>query len=569
MVFLPIAERELRVAARQGRTYGLRLRGALVGAVFGALLLLSAPARAGLPATAVPVFSLLGTLALLFCMFAGALATADSLTRERREGTLGFLFLTDLRGFDIVLGKLLAHGLRLGCALVAAVPGLAIPLLGGGIRGADFGQLVLLLLNTLFFFAALGLLISVCARDQRRAQQGAMLAVVVFWLILPAMVQAAPLLRCPAALTLLLQAGAPTSGLTSVPGPRYGVARPGVALLLNHLLGWGLLGLAAWRLPRAWQDRPAAGRARPWRARWERWRQGGPARRARLRAVLLEQNAVAWLVVRRRGRVFWPWVSIGLATLLFAPVAAGGAGDPTGTLLVATALLAVLHLRLKFGVAAEASNAVVATWQGGGLEVLLATPLAVAEVLRGHAQALRRQFRGPILAVGLLTLLAYGLACREPPGAVFGRRGVWATLYLGAAAMLPADALALACVGTWTALRGKDAARATSTTVARIVFLPWLLLLLLHVLLIAATAWRRGGPSVVGLPELLATWLALGLTNSALQTLWCQRQLRSNFRLYAASPASAEAPPGPVWTRLGRAFGRLRSRFNSASSGLS
>ena len=29
--------------------------------------------------------------------------TADSLSAEKREGTLGLLFLTDLRGYDVVL----------------------------------------------------------------------------------------------------------------------------------------------------------------------------------------------------------------------------------------------------------------------------------------------------------------------------------------------------------------------------------------------------------------------------------------------------------------------------------
>ncbi|HQU46125.1 MAG TPA: hypothetical protein PK867_25150, partial [Pirellulales bacterium] len=37
--------------------------------------------------------------------------TADCISSERREGTLGLLFLTDLRGHDVVLGKLVVAGL--------------------------------------------------------------------------------------------------------------------------------------------------------------------------------------------------------------------------------------------------------------------------------------------------------------------------------------------------------------------------------------------------------------------------------------------------------------------------
>ena len=40
------------------------------------------------------------------------LLVADCLSRERREGTLGLLFLTPLTANDIVIAKGLSHGLR-------------------------------------------------------------------------------------------------------------------------------------------------------------------------------------------------------------------------------------------------------------------------------------------------------------------------------------------------------------------------------------------------------------------------------------------------------------------------
>ena len=36
---------------------------------------------------------------------AGLVLTADCISQERREGTLGLLFLTDLRGPDVALGN--------------------------------------------------------------------------------------------------------------------------------------------------------------------------------------------------------------------------------------------------------------------------------------------------------------------------------------------------------------------------------------------------------------------------------------------------------------------------------
>ena len=48
------------------------------------------------------LFSLLTGIEFTFALLTGPFLTADCLSRERREGTLGFLFLTDLGGFDVV-----------------------------------------------------------------------------------------------------------------------------------------------------------------------------------------------------------------------------------------------------------------------------------------------------------------------------------------------------------------------------------------------------------------------------------------------------------------------------------
>jgi hypothetical protein len=61
------------------------------------------------------------------------LGTADCISSEKREGTLGLLFLTDLKGYSVILGKMLATSLNSFYALTAIFPVLAIPLLLGGI----------------------------------------------------------------------------------------------------------------------------------------------------------------------------------------------------------------------------------------------------------------------------------------------------------------------------------------------------------------------------------------------------------------------------------------------------
>src|SRR4051812_18466902 len=108
MTFLPIVDRELRVAARKPNTFRVRMMAALVAvAVGGGLFALSQlRTRVGGGSSGTTLFTVLTWLGLVGALGAGLFFTADCLSEEKREGTLGFLFLTDLRGYDVVLGKL-------------------------------------------------------------------------------------------------------------------------------------------------------------------------------------------------------------------------------------------------------------------------------------------------------------------------------------------------------------------------------------------------------------------------------------------------------------------------------
>jgi len=47
------------------------------------------------------IFTAFGIVAFGFTLLCGVFLTSDCLSEEKREGTLGLLFLTDLKGFDI------------------------------------------------------------------------------------------------------------------------------------------------------------------------------------------------------------------------------------------------------------------------------------------------------------------------------------------------------------------------------------------------------------------------------------------------------------------------------------
>lgn len=82
------------------------------------------------------VFTLLTWVTFAGALGSGVFLTADALSSERREGTLGLLFLTELNGLDVALGKLVASSIQGSYALIGV-----LPMLGTGIlvthAGAD------------------------------------------------------------------------------------------------------------------------------------------------------------------------------------------------------------------------------------------------------------------------------------------------------------------------------------------------------------------------------------------------------------------------------------------------
>src|SRR5262245_38894848 len=169
MTFLPIVERELRVRARLRSTFGFRFFAAMAAILVVAVLLLADAIFNFIPTLGARIFSVLAFLAFVYCLMEGSRNTADSLSREKRDGTLGLLFLTDLRGYDVVIGKLVAGSLNTFYGLLAILPMLAIPLLMGGVTGAEFWRVALILLNTLFFSLAAGMFASALVKSARQA----------------------------------------------------------------------------------------------------------------------------------------------------------------------------------------------------------------------------------------------------------------------------------------------------------------------------------------------------------------------------------------------------------------
>src|SRR5262245_38563407 len=126
MILLPVAAREVREASRQTRTYAWRW---ITAAVALALMAFVAWVTRRSPRQGHEMFIAVSVVAYIYCMLAGAVRTADTLAQEKRDNTLGLLFLTDLKGWDIILGKLLSSSVNCVFGLLAMVPMLALPMM--------------------------------------------------------------------------------------------------------------------------------------------------------------------------------------------------------------------------------------------------------------------------------------------------------------------------------------------------------------------------------------------------------------------------------------------------------
>lgn len=530
MTLLPVVERELRVAARRRATHWMRFLAALAVVSIGCILLIGSGHRVAPHQLSRMVFHATGLVGFGFCLLAGTFLTADSLGAERREGTLGLLFLTDLRGHDVVLGKLAASSAVAVYAMLAILPVLGLPLLMGGVSPGEFGRLCLALVVTLMLSLGSGLLVSAVCRESRTAMVasfGIMLALtgglfLVGW-------------TCWA-----LTRVNPLSGLMvfSPLGAYVGAFETGVIALARYWQSIWILGslavvqvaAASWLLPRRWRDRTTE---RPTSV---------PHRvpgRERARGIALERNPFGWLA--GRDGFPRPWMRLTLV-LLFAVwlgcfVVSYASRRSSQDEWVVTCLLMAfgLHVVMKGLVAVQASRRLSEDRASGALELLLATPLRPERIVEGQWSVLRRQFGvwlGILMVLNFLLLLRFIL-----PGTMhINSREVFifSSILLGGAVLVYTDFLALGWTGMALGLRGLRHPRAVLGTLLRVILPPWGLLFLFIFLSLS------GGPSREAVITFHIFWwlgslgLSLALASRHRQEITCK------FRSLAAGEKDGE-----------------------------
>ena len=527
MKFLPIVERELRVAARRWSTYWVRTWVATLVIVAGAWIVLATLDTPPHGVAQFLFFSVAGG-ALLYCLLTGVRATADCLSEEKREGTLGLLFLTNLKGYDVVAGKLVANTLNSFYGLLAILPVVAVALLMGGLTATQLGCAALALVNAMFLSVCVGMFASACCRSAQRAMALTLFLLLVLAVGIPALgwwraVQRPPFrpeevyFVCSPIFTFVSPYDISVFGKNNWTLFAWSAG-------VVHGLGWLCLVLACLIAPRSWQERPAGARRLRWSDRWKLWSYGNAEDRTAFRRRLLDVNAFFWLAARDRLKPMWVWALFGTAACLWT----WGYGEFKNEwfnegVFVATAF--ALNSILKNWLAAEAGRQLTQERRAGTLELLLVTPLLVREILRGQALALRRQFFWPVL----VTLAAeLGMLVAGMRAAFDGQdRVVWIAWWSAGMISLVADLIALYWVGLWMGLASKNPKRVFSETVGRVLAVPWVIFLffLLSTLLLAVRnrvdlSWHA----------YLAAWLGAGLATDLGFGFWARHKLRTEFR---------------------------------------
>lgn len=462
LMFLPVVMRELRVAARGRAALWVRVGTTLFGVVL-AIFALAFASGAALRQTGGTLFFLVTAFAFGLAFLAGVFVTADCLSEEKRSGTLGFLFLTNLRGYDVVLGKFVARGLGPGYAMLAMLPVMAIAFVIGGVMPGEFARTALALLNTLFLSLAIGMGVSAWVREAQTAVVGTVVILLGLG-ALQLLGWAAPLLRWPAAgcvawaspLFTFQAAGAAV--YAAAPGHFWG------SLIVTHVGAWLLLAGASFRIQFAWQDRPQELRV----ARAE-------SRRSR-RPPLQDAAPLPWLLrlaERSRG---WLWGVTALwAVSLTGLMGLVGAEGFEVFWLPVFFVAKGMALLLKIVFTVVACRFFAEARRGGLLEMILSTPLTDREIIRAQWLHLRHWFAGPVVLFCAPLLLRTVLGWDE----LGFNAGIAITAVLtgfGSGALLALntliDFLALGWVGMWFAVSMRKPGLAPGLTVLLVLILP-------------------------------------------------------------------------------------------------
>jgi len=570
----PIIERELRLAARRGGTYWNRVGAATAAAVvffwvMSVRLPNGTPLQAGLV-----TFRILIAVAAVNVLGGVLRMTAETFAREKRQDTLGLLFLTPLSPRELVLGKLISSSLVAFSRFVAMIPLLALPLLMGAVAWQNVVLLLLAMASLTFLGATLGLFISAISWDEKRAASEAAWAMFGLVVGVPAICLLIGVVLFGRQASTLL-ASSPAFGVwqATVPGAGATIGY-WFSIALAQLLGWLFLQSTIRILPQCWRNRPPAVRAKsehrqrllpkvPLAIRTQTSStQPAPrpiavsrARRAirrgfdqELRAQLLDRNPVLWLAQRWRADSASAWIlgSVSIVGIVLTLIL----GDATVLLTPSFALFACVCVNgaLKLHVAIQAGFAFARDRGEDTLELLVATPLSPRALIDAHLHCIWEPLRPriqPILwaeGLWLVSAVANSVASFDEFA------WMWAVISVGTLVFLVPDLRAIIWSGLWQGVVTPKARDAQQGAFGTVLGLPWLGACIGTV---AASVSRLESASWIG----IILWMLFKAIVDRTLLRYSRRRLLAELPRWAQRRAAGDTEDYSRWRKVGRRLG--------------
>lgn len=414
----PVIIRELRAQARQVFTYWLRALGGTVLLIGAMIIVREYQDESDLGGI---LFSRLHLLCYLAIWLLVPLGAADCISRERREGTLGLLFLTPLKPAHIVMAKGIAHCLRALTLVVAAVPVLTIPFLLGGVTWQQTVISMAVNFSAVCWCLGASLVASALSRQAGRAMALAVILAISGFVCFPWIVGAVLGMNSQTTwsqgysqfvydffagfgvVALDFNDWIAVLRIFKLPQIAFAVGVGGVisvAVLVLAVL------FTANRLRRSWRDEPPSVRVQKLERAFCKPVLGVSFLR-RWMARKLDRNPIGWLEQRRwSGRlVVWVWLTI---TILIYSV---GLSD-RNFFRSDNSLPYLMGWLLAVSLAVSATTSFRRERENGVLELLLVSPLSTQQIINGRLRGLWGQFAPAI--VTLLCLWVYVSSLYSP-----------------------------------------------------------------------------------------------------------------------------------------------------------
>lgn len=409
MLSLPLIFREFQVASRRKRTFVLRC---VVGGFLMCMALIFIVGTRLSGGSQALGRQLLTTFAwqlfILIFAFVPAL-TCGCIAEEKKQGTLGLLFLTRLNSADIVLGKFFGKAFDVCLLVLTAVPFVFVPVLLGGVAWEQIFNVILCVVALVVLTLATGVFCSTVSRSTAAAIIVAYLGLAIYniaVMVLPHLHQVRKLAPLKGYLELI-----PT--WVAMGSPFYTLVRGSA---FDSLTGLGIcaavavvvLSWSVWRLPA--QVHKQNFREPLWRS----WfgRPNRPVSAIRRNARLLDRNPILWLYFGRIRGSYLLQLILALGLFAWATYGVTRADNPNDVygLMCFGSLLGLFCL--KIFIVVHIARTFATEKEDGALEIILCAPFSNRQIINGKLLSVAGHY-GVVWGVMLVFLAISGLGLMD------------------------------------------------------------------------------------------------------------------------------------------------------------